>query len=160
MECDIRPINPNETPILKEFLYEAIFQREGDEPAPKSVIEQPEVAIYIADFGKEDDSCLVSVVDGRIVGAVWTRILFGEVKGFGNVDEQTPEFAISLYGEYRGKGIGTALMLAMLKLLREKGYEQTSLAVQKDNYAVDMYKKVGFSVVGENEQEYIMLCKL
>ena len=160
MKYDIRPINPNETPILKDFIYEAIFQREGDEPVHRSVAERPEVAVYIKDFGKEDDSCLVSVVDGRIVGAVWTRILSGEIKGFGNVDEHTPEFAISLYREYRGKGIGTALMLAMLKLLREKGYAQTSLAVQKDNYAVGMYKKVGFSIVRENEQEYIMLCKL
>lgn len=57
--------------------------------------------------------------------------LSGTVKGFGNVDSQTPEFAISLYKEYRGKRIGTRLMLAMLQLLREKGYTKTSLAVQK-----------------------------
>ncbi len=33
-------------------------------------------------------------------------------------------------------GIGTALMEAMLQLLKEKGYKQTSLSVQKANYAV------------------------
>ena len=51
-------------------------------------------------------------------------------------------------------------MLAMLQHLREKGYAQTSLAVQKDNYALKMYKQVGFEIVDEDDEEYIMLCKL
>lgn len=62
--------------------------------------------------------------------------------------------------EYRGKGIGTKLMETMLKILKDKGYKKTSLAVQKDNYAVKMYKKVGFKIIDENEQEYIMVCDL
>ena len=48
----------------------------------------------------------------------------------------------------------------MLALLRENGYKQASLAVQKANYAVNMYKNVGFQTVAENEEEYIMICKL
>jgi len=34
------------------------------------------------------------------------------------------------------------------------------LAVQKDNYAVRMYKKVGFKIVKESEEEYLMICDL
>lgn len=156
----IRPIKSNETPLLADFLYEAIFQRDENNLISRSVIEQPEINVFIKDFGQKDDNCLVAVVDDKIVGAVWTRILSGAVKGFGNVDEHTPEFAISLYRQYRGKGIGTRLMLDMLALLKEKGYAQTSLAVQKDNYAVKMYENVGFTIVGESEEEYIMVCKL
>ncbi len=48
----------------------------------------------------------------------------------------------------------------MLNLLEEKGYEKASLAVQKANYAVRMYEKVGFITVNENEEEFIMVCKL
>ncbi len=44
--------------------------------------------------------------------------------------------------------------------LREKGYKRTSLSVQKGNYAVRMYEKAGFEVLGENEEEYIMGCRL
>ena len=51
-------------------------------------------------------------------------------------------------------------MLMMQDLLKEKGYKRASLAVQKANYAVRMYKKVGFEIVDENEEEYIMVCKL
>ncbi|MFT5512893.1 MAG: ribosomal protein S18 acetylase RimI-like enzyme [Bacteroidia bacterium] len=66
------------------------------------------------------------------------RILADEIKGFGNVDEKTPEFAISLYKEYRHRGIGTLLTEKMISYLREAGYSQTSLSVQKKNYALNL----------------------
>ena len=160
IEYTIREINTEEIPLLKYFLYEAIFQKDEDNLAPFEIINKPELSIYIDDFGKPDDYCLVAEVDGKIVGAVWTRILAGDVKGYGNTDNRTPEFAISLYKEYRNKGIGTKLMLNMLQLLKDKGYAQASLAVQKDNYAVKMYKTVGFETVQELTEEYLMICKL
>ena len=52
------------------------------------------------------------------------------------------------------------LMRDILVLLGEKGYSRASLAVQKANYAVRMYEKAGFRTVGENDQEYIMVCDL
>ena len=79
---------------------------------------------------------------------------------YGHVDNETPSFAISLLKEYRNYGIGTDLMKQMLMKLRMQGYNQASLAVQKMNYAVSMYKKVGFEIVDENDEEYIMICRL
>ena len=79
---------------------------------------------------------------------------------YGHIDNETPSFAISLYEEYRGMGIGTNLTNCMLKLLKKKGYNRASLSVQKKNYAVKMYENVGFKVVSENEEEYIMVCNL
>lgn len=74
--------------------------------------------------------------------------------------DETPSFAISLLKEYRGFGIGTKLMKKMLTELKVRGYRQASLAVQKQNYAVKMYKKIGFQIVDENEEEYIMVCRI
>lgn len=156
MDYKIRQIRENEYPILSDFLYEAIFISEGMGKPPKSIIRQPELQVYIEDFGKADDWCLVVEIEEKIVGAVWVRIM----NDYGHIDDETPSFAISMYEEYRNLGIGTALMKAMLQLLREKGYKQASLSVQKANYAVNMYRKAGFEVVGENEEEYIMICKL
>ena len=51
-------------------------------------------------------------------------------------------------------------MKRMLLELKNQGYEQTSLSVQKENYAVRMYNKVGFNIVDEDDEEYIMVCKL
>lgn len=157
MNYTIREINAAEYPLLEDFLYEAIFIPQGVEPPPRSIINNDELQVYIKDFGeKPDDRCLVAEADEKIVGVVWVRIM----EDYGHVDDETPSFAISLYKEYRGHGIGTALMVKMLELLRESGYKKASLAVQKENYAVKMYKKVGFEVVGENAEEYIMVCNL
>lgn len=110
--------------------------------------------MYVSDFGKQkDDHCFVAEVDGKVVGAVWVRIM----NDYGHIDDETPSFAISLYKEYRGYGIGTALMEQMLSSLKEIGYKKTSLAVQKTNYALKIYLKIGFVIVDENEEEYIMV---
>ena len=156
MEYQIREIRQEEYAILDEFLYEAIFIPEGVEEPPKSIIRQPELQVYVSDFGKKDDCCLVAEVDGEIIGAVWTRIM----NDYGHIDDSIPSFAISLYQDFRGHGIGTELMEEMLALLRERGYEKASLSVQKANDAYRLYLKVGFTVVDENEEEYIMVCDL
>ena len=153
----IRELQKGEEDILKDFLYEAIFIPEGVEPPARSIIELPELKLYYEDFGKGSaDYCFVAEDDGRVVGAVWTRIM----NDYGHVDDDTPSFAISLYKEYRGHGTGTKLMLKMLELLKTKGYKQASLAVQKANYAVKMYEKVGFVTVDQNDEEFIMVCEL
>ena len=154
---ELREIRDNEIELLKYFLYEAIFIPEGVEPPDRDIIEQPELKLYYEGFGKGmADYCIVAEDDGRVVGAVWTRIM----NDYGHVDDETPSFAISLYKEYRGRGIGTRMMNEMLALLKEKGYKKASLAVQKANYAVRMYEKVGFKTVDENEEEYIMVREL
>ena len=153
----IRPLRRDETEVLKDFLYEAIFVPEGMEPPDRDILEKPELRVYTDGFGtRKGDNCLVADMDGRVVGAVWTRIM----DDYGHVDDETPSFAISLYRAYRGKGIGTAMTRDMLDLLRQQGYHKASLAVQKANYAVRMYEAVGFQTVDENEEEYIMVCEL
>lgn len=180
MDFLIREMTAREYPLLEDFLYEAIFIPKGAEKPPREIIEQDELQVYIKDFGKrKDDHCLVAECDGktelaaaateqptrcrlpkaaggRIIGACWVRIM----DDYGHIDNETPSFAISLYEEFRGRGIGTELMRSMLELLSSKGCKRASLAVQKENYAVKLYKNVGFHIIGENEQEYIMVCEL
>ena len=62
--------------------------------------------------------------------------------------------------KFTNNSIGTNLMEQILKKLKMQGYKQASLSVQKMNYAVHMYLKVGFEIVDENDEEYIMICKL
>lgn len=153
----IRKLQKQEYPLLEHFLYEAIFIPKGVEPPPKTIIASPELQVYVAHFGEaKDDYGLVAEVDGKIVGAVWVRIM----NDYGHIDDKTPSLAISLDKEYRGIGIGTAMMNEILALLKTHGYRQVSLSVQKANYAARLYLKVGFEIVRENEEEYIMACRL
>ena len=154
MNIKIRKWKDGEQAFLEDFLYEAIFIPEGVEAPPREIIRVPELQVYITDFGKEPhDICFLAEADGKVAGAVWVRVM----EDYGHLEEGVPSFAISLYKEYRGQGIGTELMKQMLQELAERGYEKASLAVQKANYAVRMYQNVGFEIVGENEEEYLMM---
>ncbi len=157
MGYKIRYITNREYVLLNDFLYEAIFIPEGVQAPPRDIINAPELQVYVQNFGtQEGDICFVAEVEGKIVGAVWVRIM----EDYGHVEDGVPSFAISLYKDYRGLGIGTAMMKQMLEELKRRGYQKASLAVQKANYAVKMYKNVGFEIIDENEEEYIMVCVL
>lgn len=154
MNDRIRAIKESEYTLLNDFLYEAIFIPEGMEPPPRSIIKTPQLQVYVSGFGSQKhDRALVAEIEGKIAGAVWVRMM----NDYGHVDNNTPSLAISLHQEYRGRGIGTAMMRSMLELLKENGYKQVSLSVQKSNYAVELYRKLGFKVIGENEEEYVMV---
>ena len=154
MKYSIREIKESEYSLLKDFLYEAIFVPEGEQPPSRTILSSSELQVYVSRFGEQaDDKGLVAEVDGHVIGAVWVRIM----DDYGHVDNDTPSLAISLDPEYRGFGIGTAMMEAMLTLLKRSGYARVSLSVQKANYAVGMYKKTGFQVINENSHEYIMV---
>lgn len=157
MNINIRKIYSNEHKLLDDFLYEAIFIPEGVEAPPRDIINSPELQVYVENFGtREGDICFVAEVEEKIVGAAWVRIM----NDYGHIEDGVPSFAISLYKDYRGRGIGTALMKQMLSELKKRGYHKTSLAVQKANYAVKMYQNVGFIIIDENEEEFIMVYEL
>lgn len=55
------------------------------------------------------------------------------------------EVAIALYHKFCGKGIGTAMMTALLAQAKVAGYEQAELTVVADNAAaVALYERLGF----------------
>ncbi|MBQ8079365.1 MAG: GNAT family N-acetyltransferase, partial [Oscillospiraceae bacterium] len=54
----------------------------------------------------------------------------------------------------------TALMQSMLAVLKDAGYRQASLSVQKENYAARMYRKLGFRTIAETDEDYLMVYDL
>ena len=154
MDPIIRKIRPEEYGLLREFLYQAIYLPEGVEPPPRSVVDLPELQVYVTNFGtRPGDHCLVAEVKGKVVGAAWCRIM----EDYGHIDNSTPSLAISLLPAYRGRGIGTRLLKKLLLLLRENGYLRAFLSVQKENPALRLYQQIGCKVVEENGTEYLML---
>lgn len=153
----IREIESNEIPLLTDFLYEAIFQPEDKPKITRTVLQKPMIWAYVDRFGTQpEDLCRVASVDGLIIGAAWSR----SGCSYGKVDDKTPELAISIYPEYRNKGIGTRLMASLLEILRTKGFDKVSLSVDKNNYAVKMYRKFGFEAIAERDHDYLMIKRL
>jgi len=156
---DIREITTAEYPLLEDFLYNAIFLPPGTEAPPFEIIYDPEIFIYVKDFGdKPGDIGVVAEKEGKIIGVAWTRI----IPAYGHIDENTPELAISMLPDFRGQGIGTMLMENLFVLLRARGYKRSSLSVQKDNPATSFYKRLGYKITDEKldhagHEDFIML---
>ena len=153
----IREMRREEYPQLDDFLYAAIFVPKGTPAPPRSITGHQPLRIYVDAFGDmPDDCCLVAECGGCLVGAAWVRIM----DDYGHLDDDTPSLAIALKPEYRGMGIGTCLLENMLCLLREKGYQQLSLSVQKANPAMRLYMRLGFKVVEDKGEECLMCHRL
>ncbi len=160
-EINIRPVERRDYPLLEEFLYQAIFVPEGEEPPAREIIYQPDIFVYIDGFGGKDDLGVVAEVDETVVGAAWTRI----IPAFGHLDDTTPELAISMLPGWRGRGIGSRMMERLFVMLTGYGYRRTSLSVQQDNPAVRFYGRLGYVITAERpdgagHEDYLMVKEL
>jgi len=161
MQITIRPIKPCDYPALEDFLYHAIYIPEGEAFPAREIIFDPEIYVYVKDFGSQHDHGVVAECDGTIIGMAWARI----IPAYGNIDDKTPELAISVLPEYRSHGVGTKLMEKLFDLLKESGYKRTSLSVQQNNPAVRFYQRLGYQITDEKldhagHEDYIMVREL
>ena len=152
----IRPPKTNEFRLLDDFLYQAIFVPPNVEPPPRSIIQQPELQVYVKDFGSSPHDFALFAVEPKIIGAVWTRIM----NDYGHIDAQTPSLAIAVEEQHRGQGVGTGLMQHIIDLLQSKGYRRVSLSVQKLNPACRFYERLGFKIFDERGDELILIKEL
>jgi len=87
---------------------------------------------------------LLAFVDGKHAGSC----------SFGGASERNRmrhrcTVGISLYRDFWGQGIGTALMNEILAGAKTAGYEQAELEVVSANEAaVGLYRKLGFEITG------------
>jgi ribosomal protein S18 acetylase RimI-like enzyme len=93
---------------------------------------------------------------GGTVGAAWLRLLAGERRGYGHVDDDTPELSIAVLPDFRNQGIGSRLLDLLMKDAVER-FNKISLSVTKENPARRLYKRFGFEETEEHENDVIML---
>ncbi|KGE88804.1 hypothetical protein IX84_06610 [Phaeodactylibacter xiamenensis] len=157
----VRALRQVESGFLADMLYEAIFIPEGHGPLPKAVIQDPSLSRYIENWGKDKlDIAWVAEADHQLVGAVWGRLFNQEHKGFGYVDDRTPELSMAVVAEYRNQGIGTRLMKSIASEYLKLGVEYLSLSVDKANPAVNLYQRLGYTVAGETATSLTMRKRL
>lgn len=157
-EIRFRRLTPADEPFLWEMLYLAVYVPDGNPPPPHEIIHAPELARYVEGWGKPDDSGFAAMDGETAIGAVWIRLLTGEYKGYGYVDDATPELSIALLPEYRGQGIGRQLMDRMLAFALPV-YKGVCLSVSRDNSAKHLYKSCGFRVVGSDPSTLVMVVR-
>lgn len=154
---EIREIRSTEYDFLREMLYEALFFPDEREKPPTSVVCEPHLSKYVENFGRRGDSAFVLVDESTPVGAVWTRLFTENDPGYGFIDGQTPELSIALRADFRNRGFGGLLLEKMLEALKINGFEKVSLSVDKQNRAVNLYQRAGFTINSEHGTALTML---
>lgn len=144
----IRRLTREDQNFLWEMLYHALYVPPGHEPFPAEVVNEPEIARYVVDWGTPGDHGFAAVEQStsRDVGAVWIRLFSGPNKGYGYVADDIPELSIALLPQYRNQGIGTDLLNRLIDETRHQ-YRALSLSVSTDNPAARLYRRLGFEVV-------------
>ena len=144
----VRRARLDEITFLWEMLYEAAYWRPG---APHPPIEEMQAddhnARYLESWGRHGDVATVAEVDGELLGAAWFRLFSEDRHGYGFIDAATPELAIGVQGDRRGRGIGTALLRALFDEAVIEGFGALSLSVEFENPALRLYERLGFTRV-------------
>src|SRR5205814_958739 len=111
-----------------------------------------EIRRYVDGWGRNDDLGVVAFHPHmwELIGAAWLRLLTGDERGYGWVDDETPELTIAVLPEYRGNGVGKRLLAQLLELARPR-YNTVSLSVSRENPARRLYERAGFETVAVDE---------
>lgn len=148
------------------MLYEAIhWPPENPEPKPprEVVLSEPSIAHYLEGWSRPDDAAVIALdgeTGGRI-GAAWYRLMPLEDPGYGFVDAETPEIGMAVRSEYRGQGVGGALLDALAETAWSQGFQALSLSVQNGNpTAMKLYERKGFVKLFEDGGAWTMKLEL
>lgn len=152
-----REMHPSEAGFLKEMLYESLFVSKGKKPYSRSVLALPELSRYYEAWGSiPHDLAMVAEAEGQLVGAVWGRAHQPPHEGYGFVGADVPEIGVAVFPAFRNQGIGTKLINLIANRYLSQGLQSISLSVDRNNPAKSLYERLGFLVVKENEQDFIM----
>ena len=90
---------------------------------------------YANGVGGPGDAAVVAVdrASGKRVGAAWYRLLTEEAPGYGFVAPGVPELGMGVAEAFRGRGVGGALLGALMERARAEGFGALSLSVEDGN---------------------------
>jgi GNAT superfamily N-acetyltransferase len=145
---EVRPATPADLPFMRDMLYEAAtvgyVLRDQPPPPMDEVLAHPSNARYLDGWGRSGDDGLIAE-DGAPLGAAWYRLFAPHERGDGIVaHHNVPEVAIAVVPRARGRGVGRALLEALLRTARDAGYAQLMLSVDPANPARRLYARCGF----------------
>ena len=143
------------------MLYQALYVAEGQPPFPRDIVEHPNLRRYVEGWGQMGDlGCLaVEETTRQPVGAAWLRLLTGTNRGYGYVDDETPELTIAVLPAYRGQGRGRRLLEWLLAAAQSR-YKAVCLSVSAGNPALRLYRRLGFQTVTMDGESVTMKCRL
>jgi GNAT superfamily N-acetyltransferase len=155
---EIRPGTPADLPVYQRILYEAVaWNPDRQLPPMERTLRHPELARYHEGWGRPGDIAVVATLDSEPVGGALCRLFTQDDHGEGFVDEETPEIAVAVWPEHRGRGLGGRLLAAIAGATRAVGIARLSLSVEQQNPAARLYLRSGYTIVSEDGDDYVMV---
>lgn len=153
LSLDIRQVQPADMPFLWDMLWEAAAVDDGVRKKGKQVaLALPEISRYLDAWGRPGDLGVVAYDElGRRLGAAWIRLFSPESPGYGFVAWDIPELSIGVAENTRAKGVGGALLDALITIARMRGHRAISLGVNRRNRARMLYERKGFQDAGNSD---------
>lgn len=145
-----RPAVPGDLPHLIDMLLEAYNWGGVERFTTDQLAMNDHAWRYIDGWPRAGEFGVIAEIDGRRAGAVWARLMPASRPGYGYVADDVPELSLGVVAEFRGQGVGRALLGEVIAAARDAGYERLSLSVEPENFAAKLYRSVGFEVVGRN----------
>ena len=140
------------------MLYTALYVGEGDDPFPTDIVDQPVWSKWYRDWGRTGDLAFVAEAGNSLAGACWSRLFTSADPGYGYIADDIPELTIALREDYRGAGIGTALLQAMINAISANGHRGLSLSIDGRNHGAQrLYERHGFKIVKEGVNPTMLL---
>jgi ribosomal protein S18 acetylase RimI-like enzyme len=142
-----RPARAADGAFLADMVVEAANWRAAGTRPRHEVLASPDYQRYIAGWLRPGDAGFVAETpEGDTVGASWYRLFPRSDPGFGYVGTGVPELIIGVRPIWRAHGVGRMLLQELARSARADGYARLSLSVERDNYAVTLYRSEGFAV--------------
>jgi ribosomal protein S18 acetylase RimI-like enzyme len=156
MPITIRALTTADEAFLWDMLYLAIYVPEDSLPISRDILNALEIAKYVKGWGRAGDSGLMALDSETMqpIGAIWLRLFSEDEPGYGYVAADIPELSIAVLPAYRGKGVGTQLMAALIERVKDA---PISLSADPQNRAVALYERFGFQAVGNSGTSTTML---
>jgi GNAT superfamily N-acetyltransferase len=141
------------------MLVEAVNWNESRHLERSSVAVDPVLSRYVTGWPRPGDLGVVAEA-GEPIGSVWLRLFTADDPGYGYVADDVPELSMAVVAEWRGRGVGRALLQEMIEQGRSVGHPAISLSVERGNFAYRLYADEGFRIVSEDGDSDIMLKNL
>jgi ribosomal protein S18 acetylase RimI-like enzyme len=153
--------SPGDLAFLWQMLAEAHNWR-GDAPRPSigEIQANAKVSIYLRGWERPGDTGVIAEEQTEPAGAGWYRLFTEAEHGYAYIEPAIPELTLAVRPEHRGRGIGTALLTALVERAKTEGFRAIVLSVEEDNQALRLYERQGFTRINQIDNAWTMRCEL
>jgi GNAT superfamily N-acetyltransferase len=157
-EYRLREASSADVPFMTLMLAEAVSWRGGPPVPLEDVLTDPALARYVDEWPRPAEIGVVAEAEAGPIGVTWLCCFTSDDPGYGYVADDVPELSIGVVPEWRGRGVGRALLRKTAQRARARGIRRISLSVERENTARFLYASEGYeTVAGDGDADTMVL---